>query len=158
MSVKHVEAIFISLDIFKKSLHNNGIRSKLDAWLAFLCVDDPEWIIEILRRYPEFQAMYEHAYDICLNVEKVMEMFSKELAELDRNTTLYMIDELQNELDNTRAALEESQKRNAELEAMKAALEESHRRNAELEAMKAALEESQKRNAELEQQLKSLSK
>lgn len=60
--------------------------------------------------------MYEHAYDICLNIEKVMEMYSKELAELDRNTTLYMIDELQNELDNVKAALEESQKRNAELE------------------------------------------
>ena len=66
--------------------------------------------------YPEFQVMYEHAYDICLNIEKVMEMYSKELAELDRNTTLYMIDELQNELDNVKAALEESQKRNAELE------------------------------------------
>ena len=97
--------IFIPLDIFKENLHNNGIRSKLDAWLAFLCMDDPEWIIKIIQSYPEFKAMYEHAYDICLNIEKVMEMFSKELHELDRNTVLYMIDEMQEEINRQKAQL-----------------------------------------------------
>ena len=41
--------------------------------------------------------MYAQIYEICQNIEKVMEMFSKELYELDRNTVQYMIDELQEE-------------------------------------------------------------
>lgn len=39
--------------------------------------------------------IYEEGYEICRNVERVMEMFSKELYELDRNTVQYMIDEMQ---------------------------------------------------------------
>ena len=34
---------------------------------------------------------------MCRNTEKVMNMFSKELRELDRNTVQYMIDEMQEE-------------------------------------------------------------
>lgn len=30
--------------------------------------------------------MYEEVYEMCRNTEKVMNMFSKELRELDRNT------------------------------------------------------------------------
>ena len=51
--------------------------------------------------------MYEEVYDLCLNTEKVMEMYSKELLELDRNTVLYMIDEMQNEIDEQKIKLEE---------------------------------------------------
>lgn len=49
--------IFVPLDIFKKSLHNNGIETKLDAWLAFFSSDDPDTIISIIDHYPEFKAM-----------------------------------------------------------------------------------------------------
>lgn len=111
---------FVPLDIFKTNLQNNGIRSKLDAWLTFLSVDDPKWIIEVIRLYPEFKAMYEHAYDICMNIEKVMDMFSKELYELDRNTVLYMIDEMQEEIDRKRAELEST---NVKLESANEKLE-----------------------------------
>ena len=48
------------------------------------------------NRLYEFYKMYEEVYQLCLNTEKVMSMFSKELQELDRNTVLYMIDEMQN--------------------------------------------------------------
>ena len=42
-----------------------------------------------------------------LNTEKVMEMFSKELLEMDRNTVLYMIDEMQNEIDEQKVMLQD---------------------------------------------------
>ena len=87
--------VFIPLDIFKNNLHNKGIQNKLDAWLAFLSCDAPEDIVNIITAYPEFIDLYEHIYDICLNIEKVMKMFSKELRELDRNTVRYMIDDMQ---------------------------------------------------------------
>ena len=36
--------------------------------------------------------MYQQVYEICQNIEEVMGMFSKELAEMDRNTAQLMIE------------------------------------------------------------------
>ena len=91
--------LFIPLDIFRKSQQNRNIRKKRDAWLALFSSDDPEAIIRLIERYPEFHKIYEEGYEICRNVERVMEMFSKELYELDRNTVQYMIDEMQDTID-----------------------------------------------------------
>ena len=101
--------VFIPLDIFRTIYHNNGKSNgknsanrrwnKTEAWLTFLSTDEPEIIIELIRQYPEFKEMYEEIYVMCQNVEKVMEMFSKELIQLDRNTVQYMIDEMQDTID-----------------------------------------------------------
>ena len=93
------EYVFVALDIFKKAIQNRDIRNRLEAWLFFLATDDPEDIGKLLERYPEFGKLYREIYEICRNVEKVMEMFSMELWELDRNTVQYMMDEMQEELD-----------------------------------------------------------
>lgn len=55
-------------------------------------------ILAIVEKYPEFTPLYEQAYEFCRNIEEVMGMFSKELYELDRNTVQYMIDEMQEEI------------------------------------------------------------
>ena len=101
--------VFIPLDIFRGIYHNDGKSNgknsanrrwnKTEAWLTFLSTDEPEIIIELIRQYPEFKEMYEEIYVMCQNVEKVMEMFSKELIQLDRNTVQYMIDEMQDTID-----------------------------------------------------------
>lgn len=93
------EYVFISLDNFGGILHNNGIRNKLEAWLAFLSVDKPEMIERLIREYPQFKRYYKEIYELCRNTERVMWMFSKELQELDRNTVQYMIDDMQDEID-----------------------------------------------------------
>ena len=97
------EYLFIPLDIFKKNQQNENrsvkIENRLEAWLAFFCMDDPETIIEIIERYPDFKEMYEQAYDVCRNIEEVMQMFSKELLELDRNTVKLMIDDMQKQIE-----------------------------------------------------------
>ena len=107
--------IFIPVDIFLNNLHNNGINSKLDAWLAFLGCDEPHIIIELIEKFPEFKAMYSHLYDMCRNIEGVMNMFSKELQIMDRNTVKYMIDELQEQLDDANSKLENSNNQVASL-------------------------------------------
>ena len=71
--------IFIPLDIFRENVHNKGIKNKLDAWLAFLSMDEPDRIIELITTYPEFKAMYEHVYSMCRNVEDAMGIFSEEV-------------------------------------------------------------------------------
>ena len=85
------------------------IREKRDAWLTLFSSDDPDAIIELIEEYPEFRQIYEEAYGICLNMEKVMDMFSKELYELDKNTTQYMIDELQGTIDKQDQKIDEIQ-------------------------------------------------
>lgn len=94
------EYIMIPIDIYHKTTDNKPIETPLEAWLSFLSDDRPERIIEIIAKYPEFKPMYEALYQMCLNIEKVMNMFfSEELRILDRNTVQYMIDEQQKEID-----------------------------------------------------------
>ena len=101
--------IFIPLDIFQKTIHNKPVTNKLDAWLMFLSTDKPKDIIELIEKWPEFREMYGEIYDLCRNTEKVMDMYSKELQELDRNTVQYMIDEMGEEINNLRSENAEQQ-------------------------------------------------
>lgn len=108
--------LFIPLDIFRKSKHNGDIKDKRDAWLALFSSDEPEIVIELMETYPEFREIYEEGYEICRNVERVMEMFSKELYELDRNTVQYMIDEMQDTINEQKDELSERDRTIKELQ------------------------------------------
>lgn len=92
--------VFIPLDLFRSNVQNNGIKNKMDAWLAFLSMDDPDMIIQLITEYPEFKVMYQQAYEICRNVEALMGIFSEELRIMDRNTVKYMVDQMQEEIDS----------------------------------------------------------
>lgn len=138
------EFIFISLDIYKTKLDNNDvtIENKLEAWLTFLSVDEPEIIIKLITDYPEFKALYEDVYEMCLNMERMMEMFSKELLELDKNTVQYMIDEMQDTIDELKQTAEQAK---LQLEQKEHLLSQKDillkNQQAELEALKAKLHE-----------------
>ena len=121
---------FIPLDICLKNLQTNPINSKLRAWLFFLSTDAPEDIQKLLKAYPKFKVLYQELYEICQNVEEVMRMFSKELHQLDKNTVLYMIDQLQEEKDEAVKKVKEKDKELAELQ------EEKDKKLAELQEQK----------------------
>lgn len=76
-------------------MENRPIQDSLEAWLAFLGSTDPARIGELIEGYPMFKDMYQQIYDLCLDIERVMSMYSSELAILDHNTVLYMIEEMQ---------------------------------------------------------------
>ena len=122
------EYVYIPLDVFQKIVQNKGVRNKLEAWLMFFSTDEPEKMAELMEKYPEFQKMYREIYELCLNVEKVMAMFSKELQELDRNTVQYMIDETQEEIDGLKADLQEKENVLSKKEAENNALREQIRK------------------------------
>ncbi len=92
------EYILIPLDIFRQNLYNKGIGNQLDAWLTFLGVDDVGWIERLIQQYSEFIPLYKDVYTLCMNTENIMGIFSEELKILDRNTTLLMIDEMQEKI------------------------------------------------------------
>lgn len=148
------EYVLISLDNFQKRMQNKSIETLTEAWLTFLGNDDPVRIMELISTYPEFEAMYQTLYSVCLNTERVMAMFSEELHELDRNTIKYMIEEQQEELDALMKQLEEGRlelaNTNAELADTKA---EIASRNAELADKDAALADKDAIIAELQAEL-----
>lgn len=153
--------LFISLDIFRKIKHNENskikIENRLDAWLTFMSMDEPDAIISIIERYPDFKLMYEEAYAICQNIEEVMSMFSEELRELDRNTVQLMIDEMQEEIDEMQKEIDEMQKelnqKKRELNGISQELEQS---NQELEQSKRELEQSSQQMKQKDRKLEEL--
>ena len=70
-------------------------------------------------------------------MERVMEMFSKELYELDRNTVQYMIDEMQDTIDAQKDELNKQQDtidaQKDELDKQNRMIEELHRKNDEMQ-------------------------
>ncbi len=141
------------LDIFREIQQNKHIRieNRLEAWLAFLSMDEPEAVISIIEKYSDFKAMYGQIYEICRNIEEVMGMFSKELRELDRNTVQLMIDEMQEELNQVKRKVEE-EKQKAEEERQKAQEKdyELEQERKELEKTRKAYEKALERIAKLE--------
>ena len=123
--------LFIPLDIFKKIYHNKSITNKAEAWLAFLCMDDPEDVIRLISDYPWFKSMYDEVYRLCLNTEKIMGLFSKELQILDENTVQYMMDEMQNTINEKQSMIQEMQEQLGEKQA---AIQHLQKRIKELES------------------------
>ena len=66
--------------------------------------------MELIEEYPQFRAMYEEIYQICSNIEGVMNMFSKELLEIDKNTDKYMIEEQEKELEEKNKVIKKTHK------------------------------------------------
>lgn len=112
----------MDFDIFKENVENKGIKNKMDGWLTFLGMDEPEKIIELINTYPEFREMYEHVYYICRNVEDVMGIFSEELRIMNRNTVRYMVDEMQETIDEQKEMIvgqqEQLKKKDSEMQKM----------------------------------------
>ncbi len=133
------EYVFIAIDIFREKLHNKGVdkKNKLEAWLTFLGEDDPEWILKLIEAHPEFGALYREVYEMCRNTERIMGIFSKELAELDKNTVQYMIDEMQDTIDAQKEQLsqkdEQLSQKDEQLSQMNEAIKDMKRQMEEME-------------------------
>ena len=129
------EYVMISLDIFYKNMQYKPIETLEEAWLTFLSSDDPERIIELITRYPEFKPLYETLYQMCRNVEGVMGFFSEELRIMDRNLVKYMVEEQQKEIEENQKIIENNKK---EIEGQKKEIEGQKK---EIEGQKKEIEE-----------------
>ncbi|MBQ9610495.1 MAG: hypothetical protein IJV15_13775 [Lachnospiraceae bacterium] len=96
--------------------HTTIFKNNLEEWLTFLCIDSPEYIAMLINHNPYFKTLYSDIYEMCLNTERLMQMYSKELAELDHNTIIYMIDEIKAEADRYK---EDADKNKAEADRLK---------------------------------------
>jgi len=138
------EYVFIAIDIFREKLHNRGVdkENRLEAWLTFLSEDNPDWILRLIETYPEFAMLYREVYEMCRNTERMMGIFSKELAELDKNTVQYMIDEMQDTIDAQREQISQKDEQLSQMDE-------------QLSIMGETIKEMKQQMAEMEKQLKS---
>ncbi len=145
--------VLISLDIFRKNMQNKAINTLEEAWLTFLCEDNPERLVELFEAFPQFIAMYETLYNMNKDMVKAMGFFSEELRIMDQNTVRYMMDEMESRLASLQIEAEKLESQNSELENQNSELEnqknELENRKNELENQNSELEN---QNSELENQ------
>ena len=98
----------------------------------------------MITRYPEFKPLYETIYQMCENVEKVMDMFSKELQLLDQNTVQYMIDEMQDTIDEQSSTID---KQNTTINVLQ---QNNQEQQDKINSLENTLQEALKRIKELE--------
>ena len=89
---------FISLDTF---------RSVVQAWLSFLTADDPDEIVRLVNAYPEFLPCYRDIISFRRRPKDLITTFSDALREMDRNTEIYMVEQLAKEVQEKDHALAE---------------------------------------------------
>jgi len=107
------QVTYISLDTFRKVVHN--IDTRMHAWLTFLSSDEPADIIRLLETYPEFEPLYRDLANFRRNPKELISMYSEALAILDRNTEIYMLNELQKETEDLKKETDELRKESDEL-------------------------------------------
>lgn len=95
----------ISLDPFRSVVQNIDTEQK--AWLSFLTADDPDEIVQLVNAYPEFLPCYRDIISFRRRPKDLITTFSDALREMDRNTKVYMVEQLAKEVQEKDHALAE---------------------------------------------------
>ena len=102
----------ISLDPFRSVVQNIDTEQK--AWLSFLTADDPDEIVRLVNAYPEFLPCYRDIISFRRRPKDLITTFSDALREMDRNTEIYMVEQLAKEVQEKDHALAEKDNVSAE--------------------------------------------
>ena len=131
------------LDIYRKNHHN--ISEELEAWLLFLASDDPADIARLTDAYPKFRELYAEIAAFQQRPEELVNMYSKALEIMDRNTVQYMIEEQKKEIEEQAKLLAEKDKAMAEKDKAMAEKDKAMaEKDAQLSAARAELEKMSK--------------
>lgn len=95
----------ISLDPFRSVVQNIDTEQK--AWLSFLTADDPDEIVQLVNAYPEFLPCCRDIISFRRRPKELITTFSDALREMDRNTKVYMVEQLAKEVQEKDHALAE---------------------------------------------------
>ena len=119
--------VYISLDTFRKKLHNKGIQTLQDAWLTFFSSVQAKDIVALIDRYPEFREYYDDIASYRRKPKEVLHMYSEMIAFLDRNTVQYMVEDMTNQLSVLKKTNEELETQTKELESQNKDLESQNK-------------------------------
>lgn len=102
------EYFLISLDVFRE----NGYAKDEDAlskWLSLLATDSIADAETLITRYPDMEEIYAEMASYMHKPKEVLTMFSEALKILDQNTVRFMMDEMRQELDDTKSKLSDTE-------------------------------------------------
>jgi phage terminase large subunit-like protein len=88
------ENYFVCLDIYRQYLHTE-IKTKKEAWMLFLGSQSVEHILEICDMFPKFIPLYERVFSYRKEASDMTDIYYEALQIMNRNTELYMVEELQ---------------------------------------------------------------
>lgn len=138
-----MDKFLISLDVFcekRYTKYETGLHADdLNGWLSVLTAETKEDVEQTIREYSWSEAVFQEMSEYVKKPEEVMLMFSEALKIADKNTVKYMMDELQEKLNQSEEECRQEQAlRKQEEEKRKQAEEE---RKQEEEKRKQAEEE-----------------
>jgi hypothetical protein len=109
--------VYVTLDIFKKRMQNNPIRTEREAWLTLLTTQDLGLIEELITNFTGFDEIYKEIFQLRTRPEELIQMYDNPFYEADRNEDRLIIEEMRDEINAQTATI-------ADLQATIAALQQ----------------------------------
>lgn len=154
------EYFLIALDVFcqngytddknldtRETIDSN--MNDLEGWLSILTAETIADVERVIRRYPWSETIFREMSTYVNKPEEVIHMFSEALKIADKNTVKYMIEELQDKLQQTEDELQQAE--NKQKLAEENQKQESELRKQEEEKRKQAEDELQQSKEEIAQ-------
>ena len=141
------EFYLVALDVFQKSEYakTRNPEDRLAGWLSFFCTESIEDAEALCQSYPWLSDFYVELAQFGRKPEEMIGMFSEILREMDRNTVRYMVDDMNEKLEQKKLALEQTE---LTLEQTELALEQTEQALAESEELREAQEQTLAAQAE----------
>ncbi len=89
----------LDLDLYQQESMDKDIQGRLDAWMAFLGCSHPEKIVQLIKTYPCFRGMYEQAYALCRDAQKLIHIFEAEFRHREKDQDRRAMDEMERVID-----------------------------------------------------------
>jgi hypothetical protein len=89
-----IRYVYVTLDIFKKQMHNNPIKTELEAWLTLLTTQDMDTIEELITSFEGFGEIYREVFQLRTKPEELIQMYDNIFYEADRNEDRLLIEEM----------------------------------------------------------------
>ena len=100
-----MDKFLISLDVFCEKRYTEdtiGLHADdLSGWMGVLTAETKEDVEWTIHKYPWSEAVFQEMSEYVKKPEEVMLMFSEALKIADKNTVKYMMDELQDKLNQS---------------------------------------------------------
>lgn len=101
------EYFLISLDVFRENGYAKN-EDDLSIWLSLLATETIADAEALISRYPWLEEIYAEMAEFMKKPEEVLTMFSEALKIMDHNTVRFMMDEMQQELSDTKSELSDT--------------------------------------------------
>lgn len=146
------EYFLISLDVFCEKRYTEyeklSYKDDLSGWMSVLTAETKEDVEQTIREYPWSEAVFQEMSEYIKKPEEVMLMFSEALKIADKNTVKYMMDELQDKLNQSEEECrqeqvlqkQEEEKRKQAEESLQQSKEHERRLEEEIAKLRAQLD------------------